>query len=121
MRGPAAWFHVGTDGLARPTFRGAGELAALLPEGRGRVLVADDTRDFVAQGRSLFARFVVGADPGLRPGSSALLVDRSDDLLAVGRLLLAPHEMARMARGVAARVTAHARAPEGSGDAPGDE
>ena len=121
MRGPVAWFHVGTDGLARPTFRGAGELAALLPEGRGRVVVADDARDFVAQGRSLFARFVVGADPGLRPGSSALLVDRSDDLLAVGRLLLAPHEMARMARGVAARVTAHARAPEGSGDAPGDE
>ncbi len=112
MHDAAAWFHVGTDGLARPTFRGASELRPLLTEGRGRVVVADDAREFVAAGRSLFARFVVAADAGLRPGSSALLVDRSDELLAVGRLLLAPSEMARMQRGVAVRVTAHARAPE---------
>ncbi len=106
-------FHVGTDGIARPTFRGAGEVRAALPEERGRVVVQDDAREFVAQGRSLFARFVAAADPSLRPGSSALLVDRSDELLGVGRLVLAPHEMRRMARGVAARVVAHARAPEG--------
>ncbi len=105
-------FHVGTDGLARPTFWGAEALRPLLSEDRGRVVVADDARPFVAAGRSLFARFVVGADPDLAPGSTALLVDRSDELLAVGRLLLAPHEMRTMKRGVAVRVTAHARAPD---------
>jgi 7-cyano-7-deazaguanine tRNA-ribosyltransferase len=105
-------FNVGTDGLARPTYWGGQELRAFLPEDRGRIVVADDAREFVAQGRSLFARFVVRADPALRPGATALLVDRSDELLAVGRLLLAPHEMRSMARGVAVRVTAHARAPD---------
>jgi 7-cyano-7-deazaguanine tRNA-ribosyltransferase len=106
------WFHVGNDGLARPTFRGAVELRPLLTEGRGRVVVSEDAREFVARGRSLFARFVREVDPALRPDASALLVDGSDELLGVGRMLLAPHEMRAMARGVAARVTAHARAPE---------
>ncbi len=105
------WLVVGTDGLARPTFHGATQLAPLLGEGRGQLVVADDAASFVAAGRSLFSRFVVGADPSLAPDQTVLLVDRSDSVLAVGRLLLAPHEIPRLRRGVAARVTAHARAP----------
>ena len=105
-------FHVGTDGVVRPTFRGGTRLLSTLARDRERVTVAEDAVEFVARGRSLFARFVRDVDRTLVPGSSALLVDRSDALLAVGRLLLAPHEMARMTRGVAARVTAHAHAPE---------
>jgi 7-cyano-7-deazaguanine tRNA-ribosyltransferase len=105
------WFVLGTDGVARPTFFGAVQLAPLLSEGRGRVVVADDAAPFVASGRSLFSRFVAGADPALVPEQTALLVDRADTLLAVGRLLLAPHEMPHLPRGVAVRVTAHAKAP----------
>ncbi len=105
------WFVVGTDGLARPTFFGAAQLAPLVGEGRLRVVVSDDAVPFVRKGRSLFARFVVAADPTLAPDQTALLVDRSDALLAVGRLLLAPHEMPFLRRGVAVRVTAHAAAP----------
>jgi 7-cyano-7-deazaguanine tRNA-ribosyltransferase len=105
-------FVVGTDGLARPTYFGASLLLPFLPEGRAQLVVGDDAAPFVAQGRSLFARFVVAADPGLAPDSTAVLVDRSDHLLAVGRLLLAPHEIPHFSRGVAARVTAHARRPE---------
>ncbi len=105
-------FHVGTDGIPRPTFLGAAQLLRVLPPGRGRVVVADDAVPFVRGGRSLFARFVRGADPAFRPGSTALLVDRSDELLAVGRLLLAPHEMPRLSRGVAVRVSAHAGASD---------
>jgi 7-cyano-7-deazaguanine tRNA-ribosyltransferase len=107
------WFVVGIDGVPRPTFRGAARLRALLGPGRGRVRVSDDAAEFVRSGRSLFARFALGADPTLVPDSSALLVDGHDELLAVGRLLLAPHEMGRMRRGVAARVTSHAARPEG--------
>ncbi|MGP8077580.1 MAG: tRNA guanosine(15) transglycosylase TgtA [Thermoplasmata archaeon] len=104
-------FVVGTDGVPRPTFRGGGMLLAALPLGRHRVVVADDAVEFVREGRSLFSRFAAGSDPALVPGASALLVDRSDALLAVGRLLLAPHEMGRLRRGVAAWATAHARRP----------
>lgn len=111
-----AEFHVGTDGVPHPTFRGAQRLVTVLPPGRHRVVVADDAVPFVREGRSLFVRFVVQPDPALVPGSSALLVDRSDALLAVGRLLLAPHEMGRLARGVAAWVTAHAASRERAPD-----
>ncbi|MGA7649365.1 MAG: tRNA guanosine(15) transglycosylase TgtA, partial [Thermoplasmata archaeon] len=102
-------FVVGTDGVPRPTFRGATRLHALLPPGRERVVVHQDAVPFVRDGRSLFSTFAVQADPTLVPGASALLVDPNDSFLAAGRLLLAPHEMARLPRGVAVRVTAHAR------------
>jgi 7-cyano-7-deazaguanine tRNA-ribosyltransferase len=105
------WFVVGTDGIARPTFFGASHVLPLLTEGRGQVVVAEDAASFVARGRSLFARFVLRADPTLAPGASALLIDRSDQLLGVGRMLLAPHEISHLHRGVAVRVTAHAHAP----------
>jgi 7-cyano-7-deazaguanine tRNA-ribosyltransferase len=104
-------FVIGTDGVARPTFFGATQLAPLLTEDRARVVVADDAVPFVSHGRSLFSRFVVRADPELSPDATALLVDRADSLLAVGRLILAPHEMPHLARGVAVRVTAHRAAP----------
>jgi len=102
-------YIVGTDGVPRPTFRGAVRLHASLPLGRERVVVHDDSVSFVREGRSLFTSFVVQADPALVPGASALLVDGGDSLLAVGRLVLAPNEMGRLRRGVAVRVTAHAR------------
>ncbi|HTP53735.1 MAG TPA: tRNA guanosine(15) transglycosylase TgtA [Thermoplasmata archaeon] len=104
-------FVVGSDGVPRPTFRGGATLREAAPPGRHRVVVADDAVDFVRAGRSLFSRFVVAADPVLVPGSSALLVDRADTFLAVGRLLLAPHEMGRLRRGVAVWPTAHAKRP----------
>lgn len=104
-------FVVGRDGRARPTYFGATRLLPLLTEGRSTVMVDDDAAPFVAAGRSLFCRFVVAVDGQLAPGSSALLVDRSEALLGVGRLLLAPHEIPRFARGVAVWVTSHARRP----------
>ncbi len=110
LRGPdGPRFVVGPDGTPRPTFRGGGAVHAATGAGRFRVEVAEDAVPFVREGRSLFARFVQGADPALVPGSSALLVDREDTLLAVGRLALAPHEMRAMRRGVAVHVIAHAR------------
>ena len=105
-------FVVGNDAIPRPTLLGASLLREALPPGRATVVVAADAAPFVREGRSLFARFVVAADPALLPDSSALLADEDDRLLGVGRLLLAPHEMPRMRRGIAAWVTSHAGRPE---------
>ncbi|HYA56947.1 MAG TPA: tRNA guanosine(15) transglycosylase TgtA [Thermoplasmata archaeon] len=104
-------FMVGTDGLPHPTFRGGKRLHRLLGAGRWRVVATDDAVPFVREGRSLFTRFVAGADRLLSPGTTALVVDAKDELLAVGRLVLAPHEMPQMKRGVAVRITAHAAEP----------
>jgi len=102
-------FVIGTDGVAQPTFLGASRIHAETTDGRWRVVAEDDAVPFVREGRSLFAKFAGAADPALVPGSSALVVDRQDELLAVGRLLLAPHEFASLSRGVAVRVVAHAK------------
>jgi 7-cyano-7-deazaguanine tRNA-ribosyltransferase len=115
------WFIVGTDGVAHPTFRGAERLHALLPPGARRVVVHAEAVPFVRAGRTLFSRFVVRADPSLVPGATALLVDPLGELIAIGRLLLAPHEMGRLARGVAVRVTAHRARPVPVSDLPGEE
>ena len=104
-------YVVGTDGIPRPTYRGAQRLHSFLLPGRERIVVHADAVPFVRDGRSLFSTFVVRADPALVPGASALLVDENDEFLAVGRLVLAPHEMGRLRRGVAVRVTAHPRNP----------
>ncbi|MCI4340745.1 MAG: hypothetical protein L3J73_05735, partial [Thermoplasmata archaeon] len=104
-------FFFGNDGIPRPTFLGAELLRSARPHPRSRIIVAPDAIPFVAEGRSLFSKFVVGGDPTLVPGQSTLLVDADDHLLAVGRLLLAPPEMGRLKRGVAVRVTAHERSP----------
>ncbi len=104
-------FVFGNDAIPRPTFAGGDLLRTHVPPSRERVVVATDAVPFVREGRSLFARFVQGADPTLVPGMSTLLVDEQDELLAVGRLLLAPHEMRTLRRGVAVRVTGHRHTP----------
>jgi 7-cyano-7-deazaguanine tRNA-ribosyltransferase len=105
-------FVVGPDGIPRATFFGAQALHAAVPFPGRRLVVAPDAVEFVARGKSLFSKFVAGGDSSLVPGGSAMLVTEDDRLLAVARLVLAPYEMGRLTRGVAARVTAHAHAPE---------
>ncbi|MFZ0892268.1 MAG: tRNA guanosine(15) transglycosylase TgtA [Thermoplasmata archaeon] len=102
-------FVIGNDSIPRPTWSGARLVQPLLAAPGHRVVVSDDGAPFVASGRTLFARFVQAADPSLVPESSALLVDSHDSLLAVGRLLMAPHEMGRFQRGIVAYITSHAR------------
>ncbi|MGA8276297.1 MAG: tRNA guanosine(15) transglycosylase TgtA [Thermoplasmata archaeon] len=112
-------FVVGTDGIPHPTYRGAERLHELLPAGERRIVVHEDAVPFVRAGRTLFSRFVVRVDPQLVPGTTALLIDPAGELIAIGRLLLAPHEMGRLSRGVAVRVTAHRSRPgpaEGAAD-----
>ena len=100
------------DAVPRPTWRGAARLHASVPFPRQRIVVDPDAAPFVEAGKSLFSKFVRAGDAGLSPGSSCLLVDPDDRLLAVGRLVMAAGDMGRVPRGVAVRVTAHARGTE---------
>ncbi|HEV2166842.1 MAG TPA: tRNA guanosine(15) transglycosylase TgtA [Thermoplasmata archaeon] len=106
-------FTIGNDGLPRPSWRGAELLHRSRPFPAVRIIADADAVPFVEEGRSLFSRFVKGGDSSLLPGSSALVVDDSDRLLAVGRLILAPPEMGRIRRAVAVRIVAHRHRPEG--------
>jgi 7-cyano-7-deazaguanine tRNA-ribosyltransferase len=107
----ATWFIVRNDGLLQPTWTGALALHRLLPAPQGRVRVLPDAVPFVEVGRTLFAGFAAPLDRSLSPGATPLLVGEDDRLLAVGRLLLAPHELGRFRRGVAATILSHAHRP----------
>jgi len=110
LDGRPLWM-VGNDGQAQPTFAGARWILEMCPGAIPRVTVRSEAAEFVAAGRSLFSKFVLRADPYLVPEMTAPIVDPSDRLLAVGRLLLTPFEMGRMSQGVAVRITGHARSP----------
>ncbi len=116
VRDGQRFFTIGNDGLPRPTWIGAELLHECRPFPAQRIIADTDSVPFVEEGRSLFSRFVKGGDSSLIPGSSALIVDESDRLLAVGRLVLAPPEMGRIPRAVAVRVVAHRHRPDGEPD-----
>jgi 7-cyano-7-deazaguanine tRNA-ribosyltransferase len=97
------------DGLFTLTLSGARRLAAAVPAPRHRVVVAQETAPFNAEGRSVFARFVRAMDPELSPGDEALVVDERGALVAVGQVLLTAREAASFKHGVAVRVREGAR------------
>jgi len=71
---------------------------------RLRVVVDDDAAPFISEGKSVFAKFVVDIDPELRANDEVLVVDRRDDLITIGTLVLSPKEVMDSDRGVAVRV-----------------
>ena len=105
-------FIVGNDGLPHFTMAGGRWVQRLAPRPSYRVVAHADAVPFLREGRSLFSRHVVGADPAVPPGAYVLVVDEQDRLHAVGRAILAGSEMGRFSRGVAVRVTAHEHGPQ---------
>jgi 7-cyano-7-deazaguanine tRNA-ribosyltransferase len=68
------------------------------------VVVETDSGAFNRKGRSVFAKFVLEADPELRPWEEVLVVDEEDELLAVGRALMNREEMLAFSVGQAVKV-----------------
>ncbi|MFQ6013464.1 MAG: tRNA guanosine(15) transglycosylase TgtA [Thermoplasmata archaeon] len=99
-----------SDGLYTLKWAGGQRLHEALEAPRLRVIVEADSAPFNRQGRSVFAKFVVEADPELRPWEEVLVVDQEDGLLAVGRALMNREEMLAFAVGPAVKVR------EGSGE-----
>jgi 7-cyano-7-deazaguanine tRNA-ribosyltransferase len=92
------------DGMYTLKLAGARRLHSAWGSPRLRVVVDQDAVPFARDGKSVFAQFVLDADEELRPGDEALVVDETDDLLAVGRVLLNRREMLSFKKGRAAKV-----------------
>ena len=93
-----------SDGFIVPNRLGAELLHQALKPPRLRVVVGADAAPFVAQGKTVFAKHVVGADPEIRPAEEVLVVDPNDRLLASGKALLAGEEMIAFKTGKAVQV-----------------
>jgi predicted RNA-binding protein (TIGR00451 family) len=92
------------DGFLALTLEGARLLKEHFKPPRFRVVVKNDVRDFIKQGRSVFAKHVVKVDPEIRCGDEVVVVDEDDNLLAVGRAVLSSYEMLAFNSGVAVKV-----------------
>jgi uncharacterized protein with predicted RNA binding PUA domain len=68
------------------------------------VVVQEDVADFIAQGKNVFAKHVVSADPDIRCGDEVLVVAGNDRLLACGTAVLSGTEMPAFNYGGAVKV-----------------
>lgn len=93
-----------SDGRLTLRQAGARLLYALWPPPLLRVVVHEDAIPFLREGKNLFARFALEADPELRPGDEVLLTSAKDELVAFGQLRLSREELLSFQRGVVVKV-----------------
>ena len=94
----------GTDGRFTLGIAGGRRLASALPSPAYRVIVDDESEPFVREGKNVFAKFVRGVGPEIRPGDEVLVVHERGALLAVGRAELGADAIADFETGMAVHV-----------------
>ena len=86
------------------SIEGAKRLMRIFEFPKLRVVVDPGVGEFIANGKNVFAKHVLMADPGTRAGDEVIVVDTSDNLLATGKAILSSFEMIEFTKGVAVSV-----------------
>ena len=68
------------------------------------ITINDEVKEFVEEGRSVFAKHVVLAGESIRPNSEVAVLDSKGKVIAVGRAILPAALMTSIKRGVAVKV-----------------
>ncbi len=92
------------DGLLSPSLAGARRLLENVKSLPSIVVVNNDAEKFVKKGKTVFSKYVINADPEIRPQDETFIVNRKRELLAVGRALLSGEEMISFKKGIAVKV-----------------
>ena len=92
------------NGLFSLTIMGAKRIMEGVESPRLWVKVQGEVAQFIAKGRSLFAKHVVDADEEIRPHEEVIVINEENEILAVGKAVLSGKEMKAFKRGVAVRV-----------------
>lgn len=93
-----------TDGLFALTIAGAELLLSKVEDPGFTVTVDEGFEEDIEEGKSVFAKHVVEAGSGIRPGDEVVVLDKQGRVLGVGRALLNREEMLAFKIGVAVRV-----------------
>ena len=96
-----------SDGLFILKLEAGKSIHKLSDSPRLRVIIDDDAVPFVKEGKSVFSKFVISADEGLRPYDECIVVSKKDEFLAVGQCLLSPYEMGVFQYGQAVKIREH--------------
>ncbi|MEM4447192.1 MAG: PUA domain-containing protein [Nitrososphaerota archaeon] len=92
------------EGTLALGLKGAELLLKSTQRPRLRAVIKREVARAVAEGRSVFAKHVVEADPEIRPWDEVIVVDEDDRLVAVGRAVLNGEEMVAFSRGIAVKT-----------------
>ena len=93
-----------SDGRLTLSFTGAGRLREAIPPPAYRVTIDPSVAEFIAKGKTVFAKHVLSADPGIRAGDEVLVTLEGDELLATGAAVLSGAEMPEFYYGPAVKV-----------------
>lgn len=93
-----------TDGLFSLSIAGAKRIVDVAGLTRCFVVVRNDVSEYVANGSDVFAVHVVMSDDEIHARDEVIVVDESNRVLAVGRVVLSGEEMKAFKRGVAVKV-----------------
>lgn len=96
MKADSGWFTLSIEGAKR--------LHRAFKYPKLRVVVVDEVSEFIAEGRSVFAKHIVDVDRSIRANDEVIVVNTKDELLATGKAILSAFEMLEMERGVAVKV-----------------
>lgn len=96
LKADSGWFTLSIEGAKR--------LHSFFPYPKLRVVVMDEVSEFIARGKSVFAKHVVDADRNIRANDEIIVVNTEDELLATGKAVLSAFEMLEMQRGMAVKV-----------------
>ncbi len=92
------------DGLFTLSIAGAERLHQFLGYPRLRVVMNEESSEFIRKGETAFCKHVTDADPDIRAYDEVIVVDEQDRLLATGRAMLTGEEMQRFEHGVAVKI-----------------
>lgn len=92
------------DGFFTLTTEGAKRLLSIVEYPRLRVKVTDDSAEYNAKGLNVFFKFISDYDPKIIALNETLVVNKNDELIAVGRSTVSGNEMGHYRKGVAVKV-----------------
>lgn len=92
------------DGFFTLSIEGARRLHQFLEYPRLRVVMNEESSEFVRKGETAFCKHVLDADPEIRAYDEVIVVDENDGLLATGRAMLASEEMKIFEHGAAVKI-----------------
>ena len=82
-----------SDGYFVLNKEGARRLHSNTEYPKNRVVVNEDSEPFAREGKSIFSKFVIECDENIKANDEVLIVNKDDDLLAVGKSLLNSNEI----------------------------
>jgi len=92
------------DGLFTLGIEGAKRLHQFLIFPALRVVMDEESSEFVRKGETAFCKHVSDADPEIRAYDEVIVVDEQDRLLATGKAMLSGNELRSFKHGVAVKV-----------------